>query len=422
MGVMADLPGTDPVATLLAKHLPTHLRPQHRDLSGAWPAARPPATTRDDPFTPDVDAEPEPTDDDYGVAEATRTNAWRKIATLARAQIAATSPHSSRGDDGAESPRNDGLEIVLHWWSVRLYALARLHLFSMFSSESAALWDVLTTTLRDQNAVPFTLRVLKAIEPHYSRRDTVGALEQMAQLIAYSRAQLRHARDGDAQQLWRKRVLQLTLDQGILLCRAKDYAHAVHVLQPMATHLAGSAADTGGVLDRAARVFILLFLARVWIQAASLGSAQHLIDAAASHLTKVVTPTDKAILHNELAISRGVLSTLRCDFDSASEQFARVEGGGSDGEGRKQDVQAQSNLALSTFYAGELSPAIDHLERMLARHPDTAVNAEPFLFNLTTLLELRSEDVLADKRRILAILGQHATHSSGVLTASGLKL
>ncbi|KAE8210174.1 hypothetical protein CF326_g10045 [Tilletia indica] len=64
--LLADLSNHDTISTLLAKHIPPHIRPA-RDTSGAFPPD-------ESPHNPDL-------------ALAVRTNAWRRTAVYARDQV-----------------------------------------------------------------------------------------------------------------------------------------------------------------------------------------------------------------------------------------------------------------------------------------------------------------------------------------------
>ncbi len=106
-------------------------------------------------------------------------------------------------DEGVE----EGVAEVLQWWSVRLYSLARLKLYSMLRTELAALWQVLSTApatpisagegsegqgtmLADTLLIPFTLRVLRATEPKY-RGDLRTTVEQYTLLIQLCKQQMK---------------------------------------------------------------------------------------------------------------------------------------------------------------------------------------------------------------------------------------
>jgi len=63
---------------------------------------------------------------------------------------------------------------------------------------------------------------------------------------------------------------------------------------------------------------------------------------------------------------------------------------------------AVNNLSVALLSQGKLKEGIDVLEAALRASPSSVVVAEPFLFNLSTLYELRSA-AGADKKRELLI-------------------
>jgi len=63
---------------------------------------------------------------------------------------------------------------------------------------------------------------------------------------------------------------------------------------------------------------------------------------------------------------------------------------------------AVNNLAVALLGQGKLKEGIEVLEAALETSPSTLAMAEPFLFNLSTLYELRSS-IAADKKRELLI-------------------
>ncbi|KAF6766961.1 hypothetical protein PSEUBRA_001551 [Kalmanozyma brasiliensis GHG001] len=190
--LMGELPTTDPLSILLQKHLPPHTRP-HRDLSGAWPSPSStgpsaPSVELPDPFSAGSDASSAPTEiTPELVRQAASTNAWRRIASLARAQLE-SSYHTSHPPALVDTASNsDTMEAgeALQWWTIRLYALARLKLYSMLRTELAALWQVLESTtvgegsLAEAEEVPFSLRVMCATEPKFRGEGEVGERVQL---------------------------------------------------------------------------------------------------------------------------------------------------------------------------------------------------------------------------------------------------
>jgi len=62
---------------------------------------------------------------------------------------------------------------------------------------------------------------------------------------------------------------------------------------------------------------------------------------------------------------------------------------------------AVNNLAVALLSQGKVKEGIRILERALHTSPSTVVVAEPFLFNLSTLYELRSTTAVDKKRNLL---------------------
>ena len=432
--LMGELPTTDPLSILLQKHLPPHLRPV-RDLSGAWhhtssTSLGAPSNEIPDPF---FSAHDQPqygssttaeTISEESVRQAAATSAWRKIATLARSkledyargersrayalQTQLVDAPSTSGDAG------EGMEVgeVLQWWSVRLYALARLRLYSMLRTELAALWQVLSTTsdgagvmLADTEYVPFTLRVLRATEPKY-RGDIRTSVEQYTLLIQLCKQHMRKLRlqphesrsqphtqpqpqEGQEQggvaarmQIWKDRAVRVGLMLGFTLAEGKDYAGAIDVLQP----LVESALDPHNKDEAVQRVQLVVVASRVWVQAGDLSTANTLLDRASA-----LVPTNDSIVQPHLAHARFLLAAIQGDFSPSFPGESAEDVG----------IAAELNSAVTTFYAAKLDTAITALERALEKDPALVASADAALFNTATLYELAagSERTVAERKR-----------------------
>ncbi|KAN0062542.1 hypothetical protein ACQY0O_005074 [Thecaphora frezii] len=138
--LMGELPSTDPLSTLLNKHLPSHLRPP-RDLSGSWSHPDPFAAHHTAPSWNAAVAVLEGVDE-AALQEAVRTSSWRRIATLARFKIERYGAAQARAPE-EEAVEGGSVVDVLEWWGVRLHALARLRLYSSMRTELVGLWSVL---------------------------------------------------------------------------------------------------------------------------------------------------------------------------------------------------------------------------------------------------------------------------------------
>ncbi|EPQ31202.1 uncharacterized protein PFL1_01389 [Pseudozyma flocculosa PF-1] len=453
--LMGELPSTDPLATLLSKHLPAHMRPP-RDLSGSWTQADPFASTA--AFDPRVAFE---NVDEAAVQEAVRTNSWRRIATLARSRIMA---YAEPRHDG---PPTAGIAEVLEWWSIRLHALSRLRLYSLMHTELTGLWAVLDSTelgiraghglddalsfdtgspqkqrtlqratvagssrsrtLASSPLVPFSLRAMKAREAKY-RGELTEAIDAHVELITHCKAWIRKwggaakrlARQAtppsdDVQKevaaqvtLWTDRATRLGLITAALLTEAKDYPAAIDLLEPL----------TASTLLRAVRspsasqVHLLSHVARLYIQAGSLTATALMFDSARQIYDRLDDdaqrePVSRLVVENAalLATIRGEYASAEAKWREAAEQRAQA--------GDAEDGLLANDLAVAVFYQGRLQEPVDALERVLASSPSSVTSVEPFLFNLCTLHELRSDDAVRDKRRILALVGQWAGDGSG---------
>ncbi|SPO36302.1 uncharacterized protein PSFLO_01773 [Pseudozyma flocculosa] len=420
--LMGELPSTDPLATLLSKHLPAHMRPP-RDLSGSWTQADPFASTA--AFDPRVAFE---NVDEAAVQEAVRTNSWRRIATLARSRIMA---YAEPRHDG---PPTAGIAEVLEWWSIRLHALSRLRLYSLMHTELTGLWAVLDSTelgiraghglddalsfdtgspqkqrtlqratvagssrsrtLASSPLVPFSLRAMKAREAKY-RGELTEAIDAHKEVAAQVT-------------LWTDRATRLGLITAALLTEAKDYPAAIDLLEPL----------TASTLLRAVRspsasqVHLLSHVARLYIQAGSLTATALMFDSARQIYDRLDDdaqrePVSRLVVENAalLATIRGEYASAEAKWREAAEQRAQA--------GDAEDGLLANDLAVAVFYQGRLQEPVDALERVLASSPSSVTSVEPFLFNLCTLHELRSDDAVRDKRRILALVGQWAGDGSG---------
>lgn len=448
---MGELPTTDPLSTLLQKHLPPHVRPV-RDLSGTWNTSSSstssivpseshnlgaPATEIPDPFASAeqqayASGKTEPINT-HTVYHAAATNAWRKIATLARTKLEqygyqesqrlnhhhhhqqriqtqlVEAPHVGEGVEGST------IEVgqVLQWWSVRLYCLARLRLYSMLRTELAALWQVLSTTrvgqgeeevmLVDTQHVPFTLRVLRATEPKL-RDDIRTTVEQYTLLIHLCKQHIRRLRIEPKQpdstrnevekvQVWKRRAMRVGLMLACTLAEARDYRGAIELLEPVVE----SALQRGDEVGCEAKLHFVVVAARVWVQASDLETAESLLDRASMLLPHTSSGSSSTVAR-ELEHSRSIIAAIKGDFATASAHFART------GSAPPRTIAQQLNGALVHFYSAQLDESIQVLEHVLDHEPALFASADPVIFNTATLYELAAGaegDVVQRKRRLL---------------------
>ncbi len=334
--MMGQLPASDALSILVQKHLPPPSR-RVRDLSGSWHA------TLD---TTDVDADQ--------VLEAASTNSWRKIAVLARSTL-----------------ERAGMELdeVVEWWTVRLYALARLRLYSMLRTELASVLEVL-----EGQEMPFGLLMLRATEAKF-RGDTRSAVEQYTVLIRMCRE-----RGGE---VWRSRAIRVGMMLAFALAEARDYNAAIELLDPLVERLLSDEEGEG--------VQLVIVAARVWIQAGDLARALELIERA-----EQILPSESAV-HAHIKQAKMVIATINGDF--------------ADGDGEAEGVVGALNRAVVQFYRAQLDAAIATLDAQLEAQPALVASADAVVFNTATLYELAAGDeaaVVGRKRQLLATIARWA--------------
>ncbi|KAL9938456.1 hypothetical protein V8E36_003079 [Tilletia maclaganii] len=445
--LLADLPTTDPISNLLAKHIPPHLR-HIRDASGTFPP-------NESPKDPDL-------------AAAMRMNAWRRIATFARDRIISagapvplppppTAPLPDTTEQRSIEPAGaNDVSTVLRWWNVRLQALLRLRLCSQFRLELESLWAILKRTtiprhvaaaapsgpsaqqqpdqdgqtaapayvrptvryarLLDSPVVPFTLHVLRAREPIFAG-DPRAALEKCHALLqrcqVMQRRFLRVAQTDGVQSgngeiergaraeaaLWKDRARRLTIIIAFLLLDLEDYPTAISLLRPWVSSRPKTSAE---------QTYNLL-LARLFLEGGAVGSARACIDSVAASLRS--SPDTQSQGHAQrqlLRTSQALLAIWQNNYGEAEaiwKDSLPIEGGPAEAPA---DPATLSNLALTQFYQGRVEEGTSLLERVLQEEPSTATSAEAVIFNLITMHELRSDDSLSQKRRILVHVAKWA--------------
>jgi len=150
--------------------------------------------------------------------------------------------------------------------------------------------------------------------------------------------------------------------------------------------------------------------ARVYLQAGELGIAREQFAAVEKELAESKDGPDAA-KEKMKQMNRALM--------------AAAEGGwaelvkGSTGEGLKGDIVATNNVAVGLLCQGKLKEAIHVLEAVLNTSPSAVAVAEPVLFNLSTLYELRA-GLSAQKKRDLLV--EVAKWSGDGLRTSCLKM
>ncbi|EIM83049.1 uncharacterized protein STEHIDRAFT_64090 [Stereum hirsutum FP-91666 SS1] len=297
------------------------------------------------------------------------TNSWRALARMARDRIVQTDP--------------EDLSLVLSLWYLRVSSLARLRLFNQTSAETTNLFTALhsiqppsTRTHVFEHLLPFELEVIYA-RLKYWAGDPLGYVDALAGLMRKCRRKARGARGerGKADRgMWMERGARVALIAASQFIEMKDFTAATNLLEPLLKQ-PGSNSDLRSAL------------ARIHLQAGDLSQAekQFAIVAEDPEVAQASKDMNKALLaaaRGEWEVGRGLLEGL---VGGDRENFAAV-----------------NNLAVALLGQGKLKEGIEVLEAALQASPATLTMAEPFLFNLSTLYELRSA-VAADKKRNLLI-------------------
>jgi len=128
-------------------------------------------------------------------------------------------------------------------------------------------------------------------------------------------------------------------------------------------------------------------LGRVYLQSGQL-------DKAEAHFAQVAA--DANVPEASKALNEAFVASARGDWPTVGEILRRLV------EEDDANYAAVNNLAIALLGQGKLKEGIQVLEAALQASPSTLAMAEPFLFNLSTLYELRSS-IAADKKRELLV-------------------
>ncbi|THH32467.1 hypothetical protein EUX98_g1725 [Antrodiella citrinella] len=403
------IPNTDALSTLLAKYIPAEQRPR-RDVTGEWQRS------------------------DYHTL--VMTNSWRALARMARDRIVATDPGEvalllnvraslrlvditkqltpsqvmanhemanlfsvlsppaaiTSSNTLSTQPSGSSVSASTTGTSLSSYpSISSLNLPSM--QHRSTLSQTEHEHLRD-NLMPFELEVLRA-KSKYWEGDHMGYLDELRALLGRCKKMSRRAckgpkgrgavRDEQAVGMWKERGARVCLIMASQLIEMKDFTAATTLLSSLLSPFS----PTSSPRLRAA-------LGRVHLQSGNL-------TAAADHFTQVAE--DPTAPRSLVVINTALLSVAEGNWDKAVTALKGIvddkdrEGNG--GIEEKERYVAANNLAVAMLSQGHLKEGILVLEETLKASPSTAVSAEPMLFNLSTLYELRANIVSEKKRELL---------------------
>ncbi|KAI5895432.1 uncharacterized protein SCHCODRAFT_01088086 [Schizophyllum commune H4-8] len=291
------------------------------------------------------------------------TNSWRALARMARDRLVAADP--------------EDLTLVLGLWYLRLSALARLRLFNQTAAECTNLFNVLDAVdppsarawLMDR-ILPFELEVMRA-RLRYWAGDPMGYTDALAGLLnkCKVKARLTSRRDEASIEMWKERGARIALILASQMVETKDFTAATRLLEP----LAKSAPLRSAV-------------GRIYLQAGDLA-------AAGRHFRAVADDEEADEAQKET--NEAVMAAAKGEWAKADEVLRGLL------EREQDNYSAINNLAVAMLAQGKLKDAIAVLEKALHAAPATIAVAEPFLFNLSTLYELRSASAVNNKRELL---------------------
>ncbi|PPQ64218.1 hypothetical protein CVT24_008594 [Panaeolus cyanescens] len=357
------IPNTDPLTTLLNKYIyPPEKRPK-RDLTGDWQRA------------------------DFHTL--VMTNSWRALARMARDRLITSDPSD--------------LSLILGLWHLRLSCLARLRLFNQTAAECTNLFTALNAVEPIEarsyvfdRLLPFELEVMHT-RLKYWAADHMGYVDALSALLARCKAKCREASritrearearggrdDGKEEEtlvpMWKERGARVTLILASQLVEMKETSAATSLLESLASSQPTSTPSSP----------LISAIGRIYLQSGDIASAQR-------HFTSV-----QADPNADEALKRMNSALLQCamgEWEGAEEELRAVlegvQGGG-------DNYVAVNNLAVVLLGQGKVKEGIEVLEMALAASPATLVVAEPFLFNLATLYELRSTIGFEKKKDLL---------------------
>ncbi|KAJ2919555.1 hypothetical protein MD484_g859, partial [Candolleomyces efflorescens] len=336
------IPNTDPLTILLNKYIyPPESRP-HRDVTGDWQHS------------------------DFHTL--VMTNSWRALAKMARDRIVSSDPAD--------------LNLILGLWHLRLSCLARLRLFNQTAAECTNLFSVLNSvdppesrTYLFERILPFELEVMQT-RLKYWAGDHMGYLDALAALLRKCKVNAKQGKtDGSILSMWKERGARVALIIATQMAEMKEYTAAARLLEPIC-------AQADGITNPALRSAV----ARIYLQGGNL-------EMAAKHFAEV--EADSTADSRQKKMNSALLASAEGNWKESSDLLRGMI------DKDNEDYVAVNNLAVALLNQGKMQEAIEVLESALKSSPSSVVVAEPFLFNLSTLYELRSNIGFESKRQLL---------------------
>ncbi|KIY49499.1 hypothetical protein FISHEDRAFT_41576 [Fistulina hepatica ATCC 64428] len=334
------IPNTDPLSSLLAKYIhPPDSRPA-RNATGEWQGS------------------------DFHTL--VMTSSWRSLARMARDRLVSSDP--------------EDLALVLGLWYLRLSSLARLRLTNQVVTECNNLYSVLNNaepaarTWIFERILPFELEVMFT-RVKYWQGDNTGYLDALTVLLNRCKAKSRAAKNDSATvTMWKERGARILIIMASQLVEMREVIAAAQLLEPLCVQ--------SGVSSPALRSA----LARIYLQGGNMKMA-------IKHLTAV--QEDQQVEPVLRDVNAAILACAEGDWAAAERILNGVL------EEDAQNFVAANNLSVALLGQGKVKEGIQVLENALQSSPSSVAVSEPFLFNLSTLYELRSSSSFDKKRNLL---------------------
>ncbi|ORX91183.1 TPR-like protein [Basidiobolus meristosporus CBS 931.73] len=356
-----DIPNNDPLTDMLTRHATTDHR--RRSLS-----VKKPFDNRED---------------QEAVYEMMKQNAWRSLAVFSRKQLINATPTD--------------LEKILFLWFCRTLSLVKLKMHSLAAGELARLGDLNSPKFNYESypdlypehapgsLVPFELSVLSARLPGFmgNIEETINRLYKIIFICKKNQLLMRKTENAEEQKRWFERESQLSLMIVNQLIEMKDNNAATLLMDQICRRFKNQPE-------------VWSALGRLYIQAGNLKQAQ----VAFKRVENLATEQDP--LEEVVLLNSSYIQMAEGKWEDACMTLDRVL------KINHKNPAAANNFAICSLYLGRIDKAIDTLETLISFAPSTAGNSETILFNLTTLFELRSENSLDKKRKLMVEVGKWA--------------
>jgi len=240
--------------------------------------------------------------------------------------------------------------------------------------------------------LPFDLLVFRA-RTSYFVKDSYDYLDQLMALRKKCLSLVKTSPDEELKEEWKERGVRMGLLIATQLIEMQDFKGAQKILD-------GLASTSGSKVPAQ----LLSALGRLLLESGQ-------IVTAATYFQQSAACTDATVRNRNT--DNALLKIAKGEWAKAIEFLNVVL------NENPEDVVALNSLSVVLLSMGKLDESISTLEKILKISPSAIVVAEPLVFNLATLYELRSATSTAKKRDLLI---ETAKWSGDGFRANALKL